>query len=505
MTVRRVIKLWMSAGALLCLSACEQPVPPDGPVKSAIVEPAPNVAATPIPTGEGQRLALLIGNANYSVDGWKLDMPLQDVAKIKTALLESGFTEENVIVVADGKTAEMRAAIGRFVAKLRDGGATSVGFVYYAGHGASAVRAGLSNNYLIPIDVAPQSNDELAFVGVSVDEILGELSTVEAKAIFFIADSCRNPAFIGVSSGARKASIASNPAVSVSAPASTGATATRSLAVPGSRGMVTPYIKGHTFIAYATGEGQTAPDDGLFATVLAKYIAQPGLRASEALSETLVEVGEARGQRPFMSPGRSGDFCFNSCKMPQPLSDAAGEEVSWSAFSKEGSREALTLFLRSYPNGTRAAEAKQRLAALDPVAVAPPVLPAPTLAEPTTRSLIAHVREKSICDAYNVIGAATWGKEFHKPTVKGTWHVFVESLGASGSTADAMDARDKWRQRFPNVEFGLMPTFNANSMGNRQYAIVIAEGQDRAQATEIVRFAKECGIAAGAYMYQQTI
>lgn len=455
------------------------------------------LAAAPSAIAE-DKYALLIGNQNYEMNGWELAKPHADVETIQAALITAGFAADNITLIKDGSQSQMNLAIARFITTMKASGGDSVGFMYFAGHGASVIEGNNASNFFIPVDARPQSNEELIFVGVSVTDILNRLSSVDAKAIFFIADSCRNPAFTEAVTGAVSGRSVSVPGETISA--------NRDLLTgSGTRGFGMQRLRGHTFIAYATAEGQVAPDDGLFAEVLADYIVRPGIRASQALSDALAEIGSIREHRPYLSPGRAGDFCFNTCDLPAAIPDSAGEAVAWQAFSSLGTQAALQLFLTSYPNGVHAEEARARLAALTPpeeivlaeadTAAAPPV---------SNRSLIATVREQDFCGAYNVMGTDTWTKEFHKPTELDTWHVFVASLPASGSLADAMDARDSWRRRFPNLEFALMPTVARDQRSNRRYAIVLAEGlESGAQAAEIVKFARDCGVATDAFAMQQ--
>lgn len=442
------------------------------------------------------KYALLIGNQNYEMNGWELAKPHDDVDTLQVALIAAGFSAENITLVKDGSQSQMNLAIARFITTLKSSGDDSVGFMYFAGHGASVIENNSASNFFIPVDAKPQSNEELIFVGVSVTDILNRLSTVDAKAIFFIADSCRNPAF-------SDAAMSTESGRSISVPAETIATNRDLITGSGARGFGMQRLRGHTFIAYATAEGQVAPDDGLFAEVLADYIVRPGIRASEALSEALAEIGSIREHRPYLSPGRAGDFCFNTCTLPDAIPDSAGEAVAWQAFSSLGTEAALQLFLTSYPNGIHAGEARAQLAALE-TAEETTLADAETAAPVSNRSLIATVREQDFCGAYNVIGADTWTTEFHRPTELNTWHVFVASLPASGSIADAIDARDNWRRRFPNLEFALMPTVARDQSSNRRYAIVLAEGLESGeQAAEIVKFARDCGIAADAFAMQQ--
>jgi uncharacterized caspase-like protein len=83
------------------------------------------------------RLALLIGNQNYTRNVGPLKNPLADVALIETALTKLGFT---VTVLKDASYRDMDMALKRHAAGLRRAGAGAVGFFYYSGHGATITQ-----------------------------------------------------------------------------------------------------------------------------------------------------------------------------------------------------------------------------------------------------------------------------------------------------------------------------------------------------------------------------
>jgi len=423
------------------------------------------------------RYALLIGNQNYNDKNLTLQNPLEDVRRLREVLIDAGFT---VSVVPDGKMLDIQIAIAEFMENLTSGGEQAVGFFYYAGHGVSVVDPAKTTNYLLPVDLPAATIPNIKAVGISVTKLLEDLSTINAKAIFLVSDACRTAA-IDVAAATQ-----SGPTIAIGPPVrGTGETLQRAMYAPRSRG--------NTFVAYATGEGQTAGDDGVFSKVLADHIKQSGIRAAEALNNALGMVGTMRKQSPVIVPGLANDFCFHACSLPPVI--GSGELEAWRA--ADGKPKNLDVFLQYNPTGTYAESAKRQLD-VRPVPVDPK--------DSTAANLLAKAKATDLCGAYNSIGKSGWTQEFHKPTEFGTWHVFVETLPPTGSLTVAMDARDKWRRKFPNLEFALMETVNRDGSSNRRYAIVLAEGlRDKTNATEITEFAKTCGIAKSAYRYQQDV
>ena len=87
-----------------------------------------------------QRVALVIGNANYKESA--LRNPVNDAADVAAKLKNLGF---EVTLRTDTTQKEMTRAITLFGEQLKPG---SVALFYYAGHGIQA----RGRNFLVPID-----------------------------------------------------------------------------------------------------------------------------------------------------------------------------------------------------------------------------------------------------------------------------------------------------------------------------------------------------------------
>ncbi len=77
------------------------------------------------------RVALIIGNSNYSSANLRLANPANDAAAMQRALQDAGF---QTIVKLDARRLDFYRAVDEFSARIiRD--PHSVGLFYYAGHG----------------------------------------------------------------------------------------------------------------------------------------------------------------------------------------------------------------------------------------------------------------------------------------------------------------------------------------------------------------------------------
>ena len=112
----------------------------------------------------------------------------------------------------------------------------------------------------------------------------------------------------------------------------------------------------------------------------------------------------------------------------------------------------------------------------------------------------------SYCDdLMKSFDANKWRENYLKNTEIGTWHVFVASLTAGASVADADSLVAKYRSDYPRLSFDRMSTVSADNVANARHAIVIASGlTDKNTAFEIAKQADRC-VAKGAYPYQQKI
>lgn len=224
------------------------------------------------------RLALLIGNQDYPAEVGRLAKPHDDVALLEASLSATGFEVQSVL---DADEREMEAAIAAFALRLDAAGPESVGFFYFSGHGASTEISGRQRNILLPARESITSAMDLSLKGVRLDEVTESLAQTQAKAVFIVSDACRNTLAWSETRGA-----------------------TRGFAAEPSR----PGL----FIAMSTSEGETAPDDGAFASALASEILKPGQIAELAFVYAYREVAKSRpGYRlPTAQAALYEDFYF---------------------------------------------------------------------------------------------------------------------------------------------------------------------------------------------------
>ena len=218
----------------------------------------------------GKRLALIIGNDNYSIS--PLKNAVNDARAMENALKTAGFLTTRL---ENGKKAEMDSAIGEFLDKI---GPDDTALFFFAGHGVQIE----SENFLVPVDFAPVASISAAkFECMSVAQIFDQLKRKRARQNIVILDACR-----------------SNPV-----------TARYSLEA----GLAKPQdAPKETFVAFSTGPGQTATDnkDGRnswFTEALADYISQPALTAevNEIFTRVKKRVSDATEGRQTPWSGSS--------------------------------------------------------------------------------------------------------------------------------------------------------------------------------------------------------
>ena len=139
---------------------------------------------------DSPRFALLIGNQNYAGAAGPLKGVPESVALIRSALIKTGFAEDNIMVVSDAGRIAMQQAIDRFTAKAAHRGPGAINFVYYSGHAANNEQRG---NFLIPVDAPDPSAPSFWYDLVSLPEMLSQLSrqAPDAKS-FVVIEACGN-------------------------------------------------------------------------------------------------------------------------------------------------------------------------------------------------------------------------------------------------------------------------------------------------------------------------
>ncbi len=281
------------------------------------------------------RYALLIGNEDYPATVGRLTLPHEDVENMRVGLIQAGFPEENIKVLSDATQTDINLAVAQLASDLRRSGEESVGFFYYSGHGGSAESSGQRANYLIPAKSPITGAEQLPILGVPVNNIVDALAASDAKAVFIVSDACRN---------------------TLPFTSSKGGTADKGMVrVPRKRGL---------YIAFATADGATTPDDGLFSRALSKRLPQKGLSADRAFTLALREVAAARpgNAMPFTADGLTEDICFAGCEAPAALARSEGSD--YVAAVNTNTVDSYIDFIQTYPQSKLLPTAQEALVKL---------------------------------------------------------------------------------------------------------------------------------------------
>ncbi|GCE58359.1 GUN4 domain-containing protein [Microcystis aeruginosa] len=237
-------------------------------INQAVTQNRPN-------TQQQQRIALVIGNANYTVG--KLKTPLNDATDMANALKELGF---EVILLKDSSKRQMDDALDQFTTRINQG---YVGLFYYAGHGMEVE----GENYLIPVNAHIKYEKDVEYESMPLGKILGRMEDSGNRINIVILDACRDNPF-------------------------------RKFWRSSSRGLTAPsQATSGTLIAFATAPGKVASDgtgrNGLFTSYLLKYIKTPNMEVDSMLQKVRSDVAQNTNnyQVPWTSSSLIGEFAFN--------------------------------------------------------------------------------------------------------------------------------------------------------------------------------------------------
>lgn len=300
------------------------------------------LAVSALPSWAGNRLALVVGNSTYSAVS-PLDNPVHDAQLIAKTLEQLDF---DVTLLVDSTQNDMKRGISQFGRKLREAGPDATGLFYYAGHGVQSY----GTNYLLPVDVALEDPADLDLVAVEAQSVLRQMFSARNKTNIMILDACRNNPFSDIPD------FNDNGLAEMQAP--TG-----------------------TFLAYATAPGGVALDgvdsNSPFTRSMAVQMATPGLRIEQMFKKVRVEVIEQTNgqQTPWDASSLTSDFVFAE---EEPMTPEQLQELQlWNSVQASGDPVQIMLFLRGYPDGTYAQDARTLLSVLMERELTDPNPPAP--------------------------------------------------------------------------------------------------------------------------------
>lgn len=135
---------------------------------------------------EAKRVALVIGNDTYQTVT-PLHNARADAEAVARTLQSVGFS---VTLRKDVTLKQLKEALRAFKAQIA-GGDEAV--FYYSGHGVQFE----GTNYLIPTDLTPQSEEQVADESVPLQRVLDDLRDQKARFALAIFDACRDNPFKG--------------------------------------------------------------------------------------------------------------------------------------------------------------------------------------------------------------------------------------------------------------------------------------------------------------------
>ncbi|WP_177175360.1 caspase family protein [Cribrihabitans marinus] len=283
-----------------------------------------------LPLHAGERVALLIGNADYSTPGMSLRNPVNDVDALGEALRGLGFA---VTEVTDRDGAAMAQAVETFG---RDATGAEMAVFFYAGHGVQIS----GENHLIGTDFSGGDLGALRRSSITMGRVRDAISRAGPEIGILILDACRNNPF-----------------------------SERGLV---ERGLVRARGGAGLLIAYATDPGNVAYDglgeNSVFTAGLLDHIGTPGLDARLMLGRVRQQVVlETQGRQvPWVEESVLSEHSFAAALPAEEAPDdaTAAELARWRGIASETDPEAFRAYLRDYPEGLFAGFARDRIARL---------------------------------------------------------------------------------------------------------------------------------------------
>ncbi|QDP26490.1 caspase family protein [Bradyrhizobium cosmicum] len=343
-----------------------------------------------------KRIALVVGNGAYAKS--PLATTANDAGLIAQTLQAAGF---DVVGARDLDGDTMRKSFRDFIQKAQASGPGTVAMVYLAGYGVQLA----GENYFIPVDSNITRDTDVPTEGLRVSDYLRQLAAIPLKANIVVLDAARAQPFI---EGGQ----------------------------PIASGLALVEPDPNMLIAFNAAPGTVAPEEpgpyGIYAQSLAEMIRTGGLPIAEVFERVRLRVNEASkgAQVPWNEQKISAPFSFFergpdappqtapdqvAATRNKPIRDlgaqdayaavlerdtlpayeeflsaypndpmakrvmaivaARREAITWRRTYRTDTPEAYWSYLRRYPRGPHAGDARRRLAILTA-----PVEPPPTFA-----------------------------------------------------------------------------------------------------------------------------
>lgn len=337
-----------------------------------------------------KRLALVVGNGAYEAGA--LQTAANDAGLIAQTLQAAGF---DVVGARDLDAETLRKSFRDFIQKVQDAGPNAVAFVYLAGYGVQLT----GENYFVPVDAKIARDTDVPVEAIRISDYSHQLSALPIKAGVIVLDAAR-----------------SNPFAKEGQP------------LAGGLALVDPDPK--LLIAFNSAPGTVATDGappyGPYAQALAEMIRAGGLTLPEVFDRVRLRVNEMtkgaeipwnaqKVDAPFMfferkpdAPPQQVDAGLRTkpirdfpaqdayaaalerdtlqgyedflqaypsdplAKRVRAIVAARREAITWRRTYNADTPDAYWSYLRRYPRGPHAYDARRRLAYLSAALEPPP-------------------------------------------------------------------------------------------------------------------------------------
>jgi hypothetical protein len=221
-----------------------------------------------------RRVALVVGNSNYSNSSLFLSNPKNDATDVAAALRGVGF---EVLQVIDANKRELDLNMAKFARLAIDADAA---LFYYAGHAVQYQ----GRNYLMPTDAEVEDEISFRYQMTPLDDVRAALDRGDGVKIV-ILDACRNNPIVNALRRKKKSGD------SRSIDAVRGGLAK----IDKAQGMVVAYSTAADEVA-ADGDGRNSP----FTSAFLKRLKEPGLEIEQLFRRVAADVNAQTGgrQRP---------------------------------------------------------------------------------------------------------------------------------------------------------------------------------------------------------------
>lgn len=251
----------------------------------------PGSAQTPQPE---KRIALVVGNGNYAKG--PLATAANDAGLIAQTLQAAGF---DVIGARDLDGDTLRKSFRDFIQKAEVSPSDTVAIVYFAGYGIQLA----GENYFIPVDSAINHDTDIPIEGMRISDYTRQLASLPLKASVVVLDAARQQPFIQ----------GGDP-------------------IAGGLALVEPGP--NMLMAFNAAPGTVAPGEGgpygIYAQSLAEMIRTGGLTLPEVFDRVRLRVSEASkgAQIPWDAQKLQSQFAFFDRAPDAPPTQGAPDQVA---------------------------------------------------------------------------------------------------------------------------------------------------------------------------------